>query len=184
MLSDSPWHNISKHDHNVHVVFNVYKCSERHVYNIPIVFIVYKCFKLRDIHVMFHGYKCSKKHVYSHGTCVKVQNGEHWRSSCRGQLRFSLCSGATITRCWFQFISYLLVLVQLSWCSPMPHASCLASQGVVAACSSCSSCVGLLRSTAMLLCQLVCCFGLLQPLIQHIFYSACWHSLSALCMLG
>ena len=34
---------------------------------------------------------------------VKVQNGQYCRFPCRGQLRFSLCSEAIITRCWFPF---------------------------------------------------------------------------------
>ena len=51
----------------------------------------------------------------------------------------------------------------------MPHTSGLASQGVVAACSAYSSCVGLLRSTAMLLCQLVHCFG--QPLLYGAYFA-------------
>ena len=69
----------------------------------------------------------------------------------------------------------------------MPHASFLASQGV-AAYSAGSSCVGLIKSTAMLLCQLVHCFGLLQPLLYGAYFAvhdgiaclccACWDSVS------
>ena len=45
MLLKFPSCNIpkTKHVHNVHVVFNIYKCSRRHVHNAPVVFIIYKC---------------------------------------------------------------------------------------------------------------------------------------------
>ena len=114
-------------------------------------------------------------------TFVKVQNG--W-FSCTGvecmvvsdsslvrlQLRFSLCSGAIITRCWFQFILYLfglLVPTQLM----QSYASCLLPSLL-----RCCICL-LFLCMSFLVVQLFCCvslsavFGLLQPLLYKLDFT-------------
>ena len=66
----------------------------------------------------------------------------------------------------------------------MPHASCLVSQGVVAACSA--ACLVLVlvvvQLNAVLACPLFWVFA--ASFIQVNFHNACWDSVSALCMLG
>ena len=62
----------------------------------------------------------------------------------------------------------------------MPFASCLALQGVVAACSACKSS----GVTAISLCHLVHCFGILQPLYAVHICNAYWDSLSVLVHSG
>ena len=67
----------------------------------------------------------------------------------------------------------------------MPHASCLASQGIVAACSSHAALFWLYSSFTVSACLLFC---LLQPLLYNAYFtvhagiaclhSACWDSLS------
>ena len=83
----------------------------------------------------------------------------------RAELRFSLYSGMP-TRYWFlvytPFIG-LLAPAQLM----QSYASCLVSQGVVAACSAAPLALVLLVYSA-LMCQLVCCSRLLQSLLYKL----------------
>ena len=92
---------------------------------------------------------------------------------CGDQLRFSLCSGAIITRCWFQFISYLLVS------SPAQLMQSHASHLLPSLLRGCSCLLFLPRSPLVL--QLFCCVCLSTVLaFCSLFYTA--HILQ--CKLG
>ena len=101
---------------------------------------------------------------------------------CGDQLRFSLCSGAIITRCWFQFISYLLV-------SSPAHLMQSYASHLLPSLLRCWSCLLFLCKSPLVL-QLFCCVSLSMfwasaaSFIQYIFCNVCWDSLSVLCMLG
>ena len=95
---------------------------------------------------------------------------------CGGQLRFSLCSGAIITRCWFQFISYLLVY------SPAQLMQSYASHLLPSLPRCCSYLVFLCRPPqvysygAVSTCPL---FWLLQPLLYSTYFAV--HAWIAFC---
>ena len=87
---------------------------------------------------------------------VKGQNGWYTKQGCKLD--------------WYPSIKVLTAVVN-SGSPSVPYASCLAFQGIVAACSVCKS----YGVTATSLCQLVCCFGLLQPLLYSAYLQ---------CMMG
>ena len=94
--------------------------------------------------------------LYVYGTCFSVVGQ---------QLRFSLYSGAVMTKALAVVVSLYYLLVSGSVEYPMPYASCLRCCGVVAL--LCQLVLQLSLSSCVLLkgALLVQSFGLLQPLL-------------------
>ena len=90
---------------------------------------------------------------------------------CRCYLRFSLCSEAIITRCWSQFVSYLLVFKP----SSADAVLCLMTLLSLLRCCHCFLCLLFLCRSPLILqlfrCVNICCFGLLQPLLYSVYFA-------------